>query len=139
VDVVVDAVAGPRPGGLRDRELSLEQLATAPDRAEGIALDDEDRRVGRQRVAATRSDLLRQRSVYAAISGWGVCLASVSCANAVLPVKTANTVTRTVGLIAGPLFRSRRGFYRERPAGLCDARPCERSQAVVGLGQAIRW
>src|SRR2546423_5836510 len=58
---VADAVARQWADALAAQKFALEELSPAPDRAKGIAGDDEGRRVGRQHVAAARADLVGQR------------------------------------------------------------------------------
>ena len=59
LDVAV-TVAGPRADALLQRELALEELASARDRSERIALDQVGGRVDREHVAAPGPDLLEQ-------------------------------------------------------------------------------
>ena len=58
---VAAAVVGQRTLAFGERELALEELAAAPDRAKRIARDDERRRLGRVPVAAIGADLLLER------------------------------------------------------------------------------
>src|SRR6185295_10925019 len=57
---VADPVADARADALRVRELALEELPPALDRAERVALDQEDRRIRGEDVPAPGPDLLRQ-------------------------------------------------------------------------------
>ena len=63
------AVAAQRSVALEARELALEDLAAAPDRARGIARDDVEGRVWRHHVAAARADLLLVRLRDALVGG----------------------------------------------------------------------
>ena len=79
------------------REFSLEELAPAPNRAEGIAIDDVDRRAWRQHIATARrrshpaSDLL-----IPALAVLVACVLSIICAcNIGSDIAPANIATRT--------------------------------------------
>src|SRR5207244_4325837 len=54
---VADAVVGQRPEALSNLKFPLEDLPTAAYGAERVALDDVDRRVRRERVATSITDL----------------------------------------------------------------------------------
>ena len=53
-----DAVAEPRPEALAPRELALEELPSADDRACGVAPDEKERRARRDEIAPPSSHLL---------------------------------------------------------------------------------
>jgi hypothetical protein len=58
---VADPIVGARAEALLHGEFSLEELASAADRACGIARDEEDRGVGGHHVALPGADLLDER------------------------------------------------------------------------------
>jgi len=84
----------PRALLLESRELPLEQLSTATDRAERIAADEERRRARRRPVAATRAHLLGERLVDASFATFGACVWSIIWPDAGGPTTARPTKSR---------------------------------------------